>query len=348
MRSKAIYVNGRFLTQPVSGVNRFAYELTRALISLGTDIVVVCPNREINKEYDLTGFHIVKFGIGNSHIWEQLSLPFFFLFKRNFVLLIFTGLGPVCMSNKIMTIHDLAFMENPNWYSKTYVLWYKMLTPVCSKTSKRVLTVSNFSKREIIRKLRIKEDHITVIYNAASLCDEVQQISPNGIPDKFFLAVSSIDPRKNFERLIRVFSDIPEYNLVVVGGGNHVFARVNIPTSHENIVFTGHVSDGELISLYKNAMAFIYPSLYEGFGIPPIEAMSFGCPVMVSDIEVLHEVCGDAAVFFNPTDDNEIRDRILLLAHTPLLCNELRDRGYENIKRFSWNNSARRLKEIID
>lgn len=343
-----LYINGRFLTQPLTGVNRFAYELTCALIQQGVDIIVVCPPKELISDYDISQFTIIKFGFGTSHVWEQFSLPFFFVGKGDYLLLNFTGAGPIAISNKIITIHDLAFLENPSWYSRSYVILYKFLTPLSAKTSKRILTVSEFSKKEITNKLGINSEKIEVIYNAATKCESENKSILSNVPERFLLAVSSIDPRKNFERLVRVFSHLCDYNLVVVGSGYRSFSGVNIKTDSKNIFFLGRVSDAELTSLYKKAMAFIYPSLYEGFGIPPIEAMSYGCPVVVSDIDVLHEVCGEAALYIDQLDEIDIKNKVEEICNNPSLRDDLRGKGYKNINRFSWESSANKLQQLLE
>lgn len=343
-----VYINGRFLTQPLTGVNRFAYELTRALILQGVDVIVVCPKTELVSDYDISGFRIIKYGFGSSHVWEQISLPFFFVGKNGYLLINFSGAGPVTISKKIITIHDLAFLENPTWYSRSYVMLYKFLTPLSAKTSKCILTVSEFSKKEIINKLGINGKKIEVIYNSATVCEREDNSILSNVPESFILAVSSIDPRKNFERLVRVFSDLCDYNLVVVGSGYRSFSGVNIQTDSKNIFFLGRVSDAELTSLYKKAMAFIYPSLYEGFGIPPIEAMYYGCPVIVSDIDVLHEVCGEAALYIDQLDEIDIMNKIKEICYNSSLREELREKGYKNISRFSWMNSANKLKQLLE
>lgn len=347
MNESMIYINGRFLTQPMTGVNRFAYELTRALIYQGVDVIVVCPKNELVPDYDTSGFRIIKYGFGSSHVWEQISFPFFFLDKSDYLLLNFTGAGPVAILNKIITIHDLAFLENPSWYSKSYVMLYKFLTPLSAKTSKRILTVSEFSKKEIINKLGVDGEKIKVIYNAATICNKEDKSILGKVPESFLLAVSSIDPKKNLGRLVSVFSKLPDFNLVVVGGWRKTFGEVNVSSIGKNVLFLGRVSDAELTSLYKKATAFVFPSLYEGFGIPPIEAMSYGCPVVASDIEVMHEVCGESAIYVNPTDEDDIRDKILQISNKPLLLSTLCRKGHENIKRFSWEKSAQELVNLI-
>ena len=117
---RRIYINGRFLTQPMTGVERYAYSICKSLVRQGYDFTLVCPKAAIQDCYDTTGMHIVRYGIGNSHFWEQCILPFFFLFKRKFLVFSFTGLGSILVRKKVMTIHDLSFLENPKWFSRAY------------------------------------------------------------------------------------------------------------------------------------------------------------------------------------------------------------------------------------
>ncbi len=347
MKKRNIYINGRFLTQSLFGVQRYAYELCKALKELGEEFTIVMPQKNVQTCYDTKGWNIVKWGRGNSHFWEQLVLPFFFLFKKNYCLVNFTGLGPAFVHNKVMTIHDLAFYENPKWYSMPYVFFYKLLTPICSKSSKAILTVSEFSKKEIVKWLHIDSEKIHVIYNSATYSEVKGGELPTNIPEKYYLAVSSIDPRKNFERLINVFAKLPECNLVVVGGSYHVFTPIVLNSGYNNVTFAGRVSDDTLVGLYKNAFAFIYPSLYEGFGIPPIEAMTYGCPVIASDIDVLREVCGEAALYVDPYNEEDIKNKVLSLFSSEGLREELSKKGEENIKRFSWVQSASKLNTVL-
>lgn len=349
--TKHTYINGRFLLSPQTGVERFAYEICKALTSIGVNFTIICPKKGlINKAYDIENFHIIRFGIGQSHVWEQLVLPLFFINKTNYLVLSFTGLGSILIPNKLMTIHDLSFLENPKWFSKAYYYYYKIMTPLAVRTSKGIITVSNFSKSEIQRFYRfIPAENITVIYNAIN-----ESFTTTGITQEkehqqpYFLAVSSMDPRKNFTRLIHAFESMKEYKLLIVGGKNRVYGNIDNDTTNKNIEFLGRVSDKKLINLYMNAEAFVYPSLYEGFGIPPLEAMSLGCPVLVSDIPVLHEVCNDAAIFFNPLDESDIQSTIQLFHNkTKQEKANLIEKGYHNIKRFSWIESAKKIGKLV-
>ncbi len=346
--SKHIYINGRFLLSPQTGVERFAYEICKALTSINVNFSIICPkNGQINPAYDTDQFHIIRYGIGKSHVWEQLILPLFFFGKSNYTVISFTGLGSILIPHKIMTIHDLSFLENPKWFSKAYYYYYKLMTPLSVRTSKKIITVSNFSKSEIRKFYNfVPSEKISVIYNAIS--DNFFNQAKTRDKQTYFLAVSSMDPRKNFTRLIHAFEYIKEQKLLIVGGKNRVYGNLDNNTNNKNIKFLGRVSDEELINLYKNAEAFIYPSLYEGFGIPPLEAMALGCPVLASDIPVLHEVCNDAAIYFTPLDERDIQDTIMSF-HNKRVSEKtiLIEKGYINLKRFSWIESAKKIKEMI-
>ncbi len=347
-----IYINGRFLTQPMTGVARYAYNICKALTGLGYSFTLICPHRPILSCYNTEGFNIIHFGVGTSHFWEQCILPFFFVFRKKCLLLSLTGLGTILVRRKVMAIHDLAFLRNPSWYSFTYYWFYKIVTPIVARLANRIITVSNFSKSEILKFYRfLKEDKICVVYNAVNreqfkklnYCENIEESA-------FVLAVSSIDPRKNFTRLIEAFEGIKTAKLYIVGAYNRVFQeQKELKHIPENVHFLGRIEDEQLVRLYNNAECFIFPSLYEGFGLPPLEAMACGCPVLVSDIPVEREVCGEAAQYFNPLDTKDIHDAICrYLDETKEMKALLQERGYDNLKRFSWDQSASCIMQIID
>ena len=348
-----IYINGRFLTQPMTGVERYAYNICKAMASLRQPFTVVCPKAPIHQDYDVSDLTIVHYGIGNSHFWEQCVLPFFFIGKKDYLVLSFTGLGSILIRHKVMTVHDLSFLKNPSWYSQAYYWYYRFMTPWAVKTSRHILTVSEFSKSEILRFYPfLKPDRISVLYNAIDRQLFKPQTSDINHPtsDPFVLCVSSIDPRKNFARLIEACQGLTGANLYIVGKYNRVFSQqMDLDTSSDNIRFLGRVSDEELVRLYNQAVCFVFPSLYEGFGLPPLEAMACGCPVLVSDIPVEHEVCGDAAQYFNPFEPNDILHTITqYLNEADVIKEKMRQKGFENIMRFSWEKSAQVLMNIVN
>ena len=347
-----LYINGRFLTQPMTGVERYAYNICKALARLQQPFTLVCPKAPIHQDYDVSDLNIVHFGIGNSHFWEQCVLPFFFIGKKDYLVVSFTGLGSILIPHKMMTIHDLAFLKNPVWYSRAYYWYYRFMTPLAVKTSQHILTVSEFSKSEILGFYPfLNGEKISVVYNAIDSRLFKHQTSDirHQTSEPFVLCVSSIDPRKNFARLVEACQSLTGAKLYIVGNYNRVFSnQKELATDSDHIHFLGRVSDEELVRLYNQAECFVFPSLYEGFGLPPLEAMACGCPVLVSDIPVEREVCGDAALYFNPLEPSEIL-RIITqyLSNTDVIKETMRQKGYDNIKRFSWEKSAEVLMRII-
>ena len=338
-----LYINGRFLTQPMTGVERYAYNICKALARLHQPFTIVCPKAPVHQNYDVSDLNIVHYGVGNSHFWEQCVLPFFFIGKKDYLVLSFTGLGSILIRHKVMTIHDLSFLKNPSWYSRAYYWYYRFMTPLAVKTSRHILTVSEFSKSEILRFYPfLKPERISVVYNAIDRQLFKTSPAPSQGGEVFVLCVSSLDPRKNFARLIEACQGLTGAKLYIVGKYNRVFSQqMDLDTSSDNIRFLGRVSDEELVRLYNQATCFVFPSLYEGFGLPPLEAMACGCPVLVSDIPVEREVCGDAAQYFNPLEPNDILHTITqYLNDADVIKEKMRQKGYENITRFSWEKSA--------
>lgn len=343
-------INGRFLCNKIDGISRFSLEICKQLKENNIHFSLIVP-KYCNYE-NTDEFNIIYFGNNKSHLWEQIDLLRFLLKNNSPLLVSFSGIGPVFYNNKIITIHDLAFYKNKNWFSKKYYFLYSILTPLAAKNAQHIFTVSNFSKVEIVKYLKINERKITVLYNAVSFNTNTSINSSHlnfKLDKPFFLCVASLDPRKNIHRLINVFSnkDLSEYNLVIVGKGASHFNFKKTNTS-ENIIFTGYISDSDLIYLYSNCEFFIYPSLYEGFGIPPLEAMSMGAAVMVSNIPSLKEVCSECAIYFNPEDEVNILEVILNSIKNKPYTELLKKKGIEHSRLFSWNDSALTANKIIN
>ena len=272
-------------------------------------------------------------------------LPLFFIGKHDYLLISFTGLGSVLVPNKIMTVHDLSFLAHRQWFSRAYYYYYKPMTWLAVRTSKHIITVSEFSKSELLRFYPfLKKEKVNVIYNAVD--GSKFHSSPISQDKKhYFLTVSSLDPRKNIRSLIEAFRGEEDCKLKIVGGRNKVFAYEDEEKECGNVEFLGRVTEEELLSIYSNADAFILPSLYEGFGLPLVEAMAIGCPVMASDIPVFREVCEDAAIYFNPNDIADIKAKIRSIGNYD--CQAMVEKGKENVKRFSWQKSASKLVTMI-
>lgn len=345
-----IVINARFLTQNLTGVQRFAIEISLQLKeALGNKIIFLSPHNIIQEEYaKQLGVQIV--GKHTGHLWEQIDLPLYLRKIGKPILVNLANMAPIYYRNKISTIHDVAFLAFPGTFSKRFLYAYKFLIPRILKTSKHIITVSNFSKDEIIKAYHIKSNHISVIYNAVSNNFKYRE-HKSLKQKKYFLAVSSLNYRKNFIAVLQAFVHYaqfnPDENLYIIGDiKNSSFKGVNIENykTHPQIKFLGRVSDNELIDYYSNAIGFIYPSLYEGFGIPPLEAQACNCPVLLSNIPSLKEIFNNSGIYCDPYDINDIVEKMAEIKTNSI---ELKAKGQNNIQRFSWEKSSKELLNII-
>jgi glycosyltransferase involved in cell wall biosynthesis len=217
-----IVVNSRFLTQPISGVQRFAIEISKELKKSNLKIVFLAPknilHHELAEELDVKLLGKLK-----GHLWEQIELQAY-VFKHHAFLISFCNTGPFFVKNQIVTIHDLCFKIHPEWFSKSFSLFYNLLIPQLVKISKAIITVSNVSKNELMLMFNVPEKKIIVIYNAvASIFEEKGMTniveSERPIIDDYILTVSSHHPRKNFDRLVNAFKNIKyeKLKLCIVG-----------------------------------------------------------------------------------------------------------------------------------
>ncbi|HVS92105.1 MAG TPA: glycosyltransferase family 1 protein [Mucilaginibacter sp.] len=312
------------------------------------DAVFVAPFNIIHNEY-ARELDIVIVGKNRGVLWEQFDLPRYLRSVGNPLLLNLCNAAPMTYTNQVVTVHDVAFMVNPSWFSKKFVWFYKFLIPWVARKAKLVFTVSNFSRQEIVKYFGIDAQKIKVIYNSVNHLPQL----PNNFNKygRYLLIVSSIDKRKNIERLIRAFFLVKDENikLLVAGDTSSIFNNNELKKNYTNekILFLGRVSDESLCNLYSNAISFVYPSLYEGFGIPPLEAISCNCPIIVSNIESLREVYGDAALFADPYSEEDIAQKITLLINDQLLRNDLIEKGKKIVNKYSWEKSARLIIDSI-
>ncbi|MGM1050387.1 MAG: glycosyltransferase family 4 protein [Bacillota bacterium] len=314
--------------------------------------ILLVPKNDTCHQLNLKNIDILKAGNGHGHVWEQLILP---LYAKGSLLINLCGPAPILKMNQIVMIHDAAIYTNKDNFSKIFLLWYKMMFKFIKSFSKKILTVSEFSKRELIKYCGIKETKISVAYLGVEQI--VDRSSDDSILDtfnlrgkKFLLAVSSKSPNKNFKAIaesIKHLQHDKEVEVVIVGTQNsHVF-QSNTVLDIDRVKFTGYISDEELKSLYENASCFIYPSFYEGFGLPPIEAMVCRCPVIVSHTSSLPEVCGDNAIYCDPYDPLDISEKIdSVLKRSDL--DQMIEKNYKHARKYSWKKTAQDLMVHID
>jgi glycosyltransferase involved in cell wall biosynthesis len=348
----SIYINSRFLTQPITGVQRFAVEISQQLKHIyGDEIKFISPENIIHKEIaDKLGTIIM--GARTGHLWEQTDLPQYLKKQGNPLLLNLCNTAPIFYKNKIIVIHDVAFKIYPKTYDKSFLYWYNFLTPNIIGTSKHIITVSNFSKQEIVRFYKVPEKKISVVYNAVG--DSFSPVYDSDLWEQnYFLAVSSLNYRKNLTAILEAFSIVSTKNkkvkLFLIGDLNtKSFTKIDISKYLHNpqINILGRVTDDELIKYYSNARGFLYPSLYEGFGIPPLEAQNCDCPVLLSEASCLPEVFGNSVLYCDPFSVDSIAVNMLRLLDANI-CETLKTKGKQNITQFSWKQSASAIFNII-
>lgn len=348
-----IYINGRFLTQRITGVQRYALEITRALDSLISDdknlqkheYIVIAP-KKVLYSIKLNNIQVVQKGVLKGHLWEQLELP---IYSQDGFLMNFCNCAPLLKRNQTVTIHDAAVSAMPHTFSLAFRTWYKLMFMWLGRSLKHIFTVSEFSKKELHKYYSITLSKISVTYNGINHIKRLKAdegiIARESLKDKkYVLAVSSMNPSKNFPLVLDVARLMPDVEFIIAGGSNvKVFksAGLDVP---QNARLIGYVSDEELMALYRHASVFVYPSLYEGFGIPPLEAMMCGCPAIVSDIEVFHEVYGDSV---------EYCDCYSVIKWKQVIENVITDKKkyymdiYQCTKLYTWNNTAKLVLNIF-
>lgn len=355
--SAGFVINGKFASQRITGVQRVGYELAMAFQRLfpdETDLPLLIPP---NARSDTVLPKAKKIGRWlKGSLWEQLLLPFAI---RGRTLLSLCNMGPLFVRRQIVMMHDVAIYDLPENYSWKYRLWYRVAFSLLKRNASHIVTVSEFSKTRIMKRLGVDASRISVVLNGV---DHFEKIAPdpailsrlNLQNDGYVLAVGNLSVGKNLPRIVAAMerlSDRHDLKFVVVGGCDlRVFssqAKVGYDLS-KNIIPAGFVSDGELRALYENAACFLFPSLYEGFGLPPLEAMSCGCPVIVSREASLPEVCGDAAMYCDAYSVDDIVDKVTQMMDDAAVRETWRERGRHHARGFRWERSAHQLLDVLE
>ena len=352
-----------------SGVGTYAYELARRLHSQdGLEFVgdlfnfrgrndnaaalqgITLPIRE-NR--------VFPYGVCR-RIWKVLPVPYAALFPPADLNIFFNFIVPPHVGGKVITtIHDLTYLRYPETVEKENYRRLKRGLSDSVERSHHILTVSQFSKREIVELLGIPAQKISVVYNAPSISDGQAEWATvcrkYGLSGPYLLYVGTIEPRKNLVRLLHAYERLKDetgipHQLVLAGGAGwsneEIFQTAHDSKYRESIRFTGYVSAAEKNALYAHAEAFVFPSLYEGFGIPPLEAMHFGCPVVCANTASLPEVVGDGAELVNPIDVDALAEGLWRVLSDVCCRKERIRKGKRQAQRFSWDDSAHQLTQI--
>lgn len=348
-----IYINGRFLTQNITGVQRVGIEILKELDNIldkSKDEIIILTPKDADISVSFNNIKIQRIGFLKGHLWEQFFLPF--ASKRK-LLINFCNTSPILKRNQITFIHDAAVYSCKNAYSKKFTLWYRLLYRCSALLDRKVITVSEFSKKELVNYIPMLKGKIEVIHNGVEHfqdidIDETIFDLKNIKRENYILAVGSLHPNKNFQIIVDSLKDLDNnITLVIAGGFNEkVFSNAS-NFNCDNVIRVGYVSDEQLKALYKHAKAFVFPSVYEGFGIPPLEAMSVGCPVIASEAASIPEVCGEAAIYFEPTNRSQLIHQINTIYNSDNIVSDLYSKGIKQSEKFSWKKSSEKLYKII-
>jgi glycosyltransferase involved in cell wall biosynthesis len=363
-----IAIDGRKLRD--YGIGTYIRNLLRHLARIDhtTDYVVLARDEDTAFVSELgENFRSVAERSGPYSVREQLAVPLDLRRERpdlfhapHYVLPVLTP------SRSIVTIHDCIHLRFPQYLPNRLGYAYARGSLwVATHRSARVLTVSEASKRDILDYFRVPESKITVIYNGIDErfseeppADEVMRVRERyQLNDPFVLYAGNIKPHKNLERLIEAFhivrrGEFEHVKLLIIGDEISKYATLRRAVHryklHKHVRFFGFVPDATLAILYRLARVFVFPSLYEGFGLPPLEAMASGTPVITSNVSSLPEVVGDAAMLIDPYQPEAIAGAMRRVLADDRLRDDMRERGLARAREFSWGQSIRRVRQIYD
>ena len=343
--SNSMLLNARILQQPLTGVGRYLSEVLDAWP--GERPVSIAP-----PSWAIQGL--------KGHAWEQLVLP---TRVRRRLLWSPVHSGPLAVTNQVVTVHDLVPLDHPEWLNRGFARWYGFMLPRLVQRARHVIAISDFTRRRLLETTGIADSKVTVIHNGVGArfrpppaVERRRMRESLGLTDtRYLLSVGTLEPRKNLPGLIHAWSKVlpqlpDDLELVIAGapGRASVFADARLDDLPPRVRLIGRVSDEMLPPLYAEAEWFIYLSRYEGFGLPPLEAMACGTPAIVSDIPVFGEVTGGAAMTVDPDNPNAVADTLAVAAKDSARRKTLAERGLQQAAGFDWHETARLTRAVLE
>ena len=335
-----IAVNARVTAFAIGGQQRVAAEVAKRL----DDVLSIAPSRP------LAG--------AAGHLWEQSVLPWR---ARGRLLWSPSATGPVVKRRQVVTLHDVAFLDAPEYFSPSFRALYATLTPALARVAARIVTVSEFSRGRILERMRVAPERVVVIGNGVSenfRPQSAEQIARTraalDLPSRYFLLQATADRRKNLQGAVEAWRQalpaLPgDLHLVIFGnlGRGHVFGKTDFVIDAPRTLRVGYVGEQDLAPLMAGAQAFLFPSLYEGFGMPIVEAMACATPVLTSAATATREVAGDKALLVDPTSIEDMARGMIELGRNAELCACLAAEGPAHAANFRWDDVARRYAELF-
>ena len=363
-KSHTVWVNGRFLSRKVTGVERVAREILRALDEHFLDAQASCVHKGLRLHFKIAypggiaadapqtlgRIPIVPVGKLSGHGWEQFSLS---TWAADDWLLNLCNTGPLLRKRQSIFFHDAQVFAIPQNFDWKFRLWYRLLLRASGRCAAGLLTNSNFSRDELCKFTGIDKEKFTVLHLGADHMPRLNPALPAEVLEQlpqqpFLLAVSSASPNKNFGAVmqaIRILGDKAPPCVFVGQTYSKVFSGLDLDASR--VTELGYVSDETLAALYGRALCLAYPSFYEGFGLPPLEAMTYGTPVIVSKASSLPEVCADAALYCDPSNPQTLADAIGRLQSDDSLQRHLNQLGKARAAAFTWKSTANKMLDAL-
>ncbi|MBI4744908.1 MAG: glycosyltransferase family 4 protein [Actinobacteria bacterium] len=361
-----IGIDGRMVLDKTTGIGQYTFNILKELAQIDKKNQYIIFSDDRLKEFvsDKDNFILEKTGTKVFSVSEQVVLPF--LISKNKIDVFHTPsfAAPVFLPcSSIMTIHDLIHLNFPDLFSRKVRIYYEEVVKRAALRMKKIIAVSESSKKDIIKWLNLDPDKIVVIYNGVSRIyhpteDENTLNSVKnkfGISKRFILFVGNRKPHKNILRLIEAFKILKnkvDCSLLIITDNDSRFTEpeekvLELDLSND-VIISGPVENEELPLLYSAADVFILPSLCEGFGLPALEAMSCGTPVVASETSSLPEVIGSAGILIDPYDVNSIADALEKILEDDVLRKEMIKRGYSQAAKFNWRDTAGKTLEVYE
>lgn len=360
-----IIVNAITANSLMRGAERYTNELITALSEIDKKNRYVIVKGRWQNYYDQglpSNFRYITLPFPKSQILRNFFQAFFFpifLALQGYDVVHYPNVLPVLFKNKklVVTVHDLIEYYCPSSFNKIQVIWRKYNLENIVRKSRYVLAISNFTKKTIKEHTNSSGKELIVIYNGFRKSIFAKSTHTRIINTNYFLCVSVHEAHKNLVGLFKAYHNLPDevkssYKLVIVGREGPESKRIYNTVKHLKLlsrtVFIKSCSDADLGSLYRNAQIFLLVSKIEGFGLPILEAMACGVPIIASGNTALPEVCGDAALYIDPSDVNSIKNAMMLLVNNEKKRKDLISAGYERLKIFSWTETARRVLNVYE
>lgn len=341
-----VHLNGKWLGQPFTGVQRYSEEVaSRVAAAEDFDFVLHVPKGATAPAWTTKASVRVRVAPVAGVMYEQLYLP---LATRGRLLLSFGGIPPILKRRQVVTFHDATPFRFPRTFRFLFVAYYFIGFFILSRTAYQLLTVSEFSRNELAEILRVSPTRFLVVPCGADLLEKVESRQPEmPCQESAYLVVGTLARHKNLAAPVEALAAAGRRVTVVGAAGlASVFANY-VPSFGPLVTVARRLTDSELRWLYEHSQALVFPSFYEGFGIPVLEAQTLRCPVIASRAASIPEVAGDGALYFDPADPTDLLRQVDVLESDPAVRARLVEQGRVNAVRFDWQKSADRVLHLL-